>query len=352
MNERLRTGEGDEPSSRPALLILIPVYDDWEAVSALLVALDRTVADAGIRPTVLLVDDGSTKPADKKIGAHAYVNIESIHVVALRRNVGHQRAIAIALAYVYDHLRPDAVLIMDGDGEDAPEDVPRLIQRLRESDGNRVIFAERTRRSESLTFQMFYGLYRFAHLLLTGIPVRVGNFSIVPSGHLERLVVVSELWNHYAAAVFKSRVPRDTISTERAQRLGGQSTMNFVALVGHGLSALSVHAELIGVRLLVVTAGVVAVVLALLTAVVATRLFTTLAIPGWATTAVGLLLVIVLQAAAFAVFFVFLILHGRSQPLFIPLRDYPYFVRSQQILFSNTSELTTPAAQIQLANRS
>jgi hypothetical protein len=38
-----------------------------------------------------------------------------------------------------------------------------------------------------------------------------------------------------------------TVPTERAPRLCGESRMNFVALVGHGLSALSVHAELIGV---------------------------------------------------------------------------------------------------------
>lgn len=313
------------------LLVLIPIYNDWEAVSQLLVNLDRVLTHARLRARVMLVDDGSSVPADEAIGRRPYVALDRIDVLALRRNVGHQRAIAIAMAHVYEHIRPGAVLIMDGDGEDAPEDVPRLVASLQAS-GSKVIFAERVRRSESLLFRFFYGTYRLIHVLLTGIPVRVGNFSIVPALQLERLVVVSELWNHYAAAVFKARLPREGLPTERAKRITGQSKMNFVALVGHGLSALSVHAELIGVRLLVATLLIVGILGLLLAGVLGVRLGTSLAIPGWATTVGGLLLVLMFQAVAFAVCFVFLVLHGRSQPSFIPLRDYPYFVAGVRVL--------------------
>jgi polyisoprenyl-phosphate glycosyltransferase len=311
MMEAIRRTQAGNPRHEP-LLILIPIYNDWDAVSMLLVGLDRVLTEAGLVARVLLVDDGSSVPLDEAIGRRPYLAVERIDVLALRRNVGHQRAIAIALAHVYEHIRPGAVVIMDGDGEDAPEDVPRLVASL-EASGRKVIFAERRRRSESLVFRAFYGAYRFAHLLLTGIPVRVGNFSIVPALQLERLVVVSELWNHYAAAVFKARLPRETIPTERAKRLTGQSTMNFVALVGHGLSALSVHAELIGVRLLVAAIALVTVLCLLLAAVLGIRLATSLAIPGWATTVAGILLILLFQAAAFAVCFVFLVLHGRSR---------------------------------------
>jgi hypothetical protein len=170
--------------------------------------------------------------------------------------------------------------------------------------------------------------------------VRVGNFSIVPYDLLDRLVAVSELWNHYAAAVFKSRMPRDSIPTERAPRLAGKPQMNFVSLVGHGLSALSVHAEVIGVRMLVLTSILVACVIGLLAAVVGIRFFSQLAIPGWATTAGGLLFLVAMQAAVLAVFFVFLVLHGRSQPAFVPIRDYSYFVRGEETLFRRAYEIS------------
>jgi hypothetical protein len=332
-------------SGRKDLLILMPIYNDWDAVGLLLPSLDRVLAGAGLIADVLLVDDGSTVRSPAHWNAQAWHALGRIEVLALRRNVGHQRAIAIALAFVEQHLSPDVLVVMDGDGEDAPEDIPRLLACLNQNDGNKVVFAERTRRSETVTFRAFYALYRWAHVLLTGIPVRVGNFSVIPSPQLRRLVVVSELWNHYAAAVFKARVPKTSVPTVRAPRLAGKSRMNFVDLVTHGLSALSVHSELIGVRLLVVTATLIGVMASGLLAVLAIRFFTDLAIPGWASTVVGLLLVLLLQAAAFAAFFAFLVLHARSQPTFIPLRDYDYFVDHSSTLVASAQQSRSSIGQ-------
>lgn len=322
----LQTTAPDRRDAADRVVLLIPVFNDWEATRLLLLKADPILLASIRKVSVLLVDDGSDEPPPPGLGDTPYAGIAGIDVLALRRNLGHQRAIAIGLAYAYEQMNPRAVVVMDGDGEDAPEDVPLLFAKLQEGGERSIVFAERRRRSESLVFRVFYWMYRSIHLLLTGIPVRVGNFSVVPASQLRRLVVVSELWNHYAAAVFKARLPRDSVPTSRAQRLSGTSRMNFVALVSHGLSALSVHAEVIGVRLLVLTLGAAATVLALIGAVVGVRLFTTLAVPGWATSATGVLLILLSQAIAFAVVFVFLVLHARSQPLFIPLRDYSYFV--------------------------
>ena len=132
---------------RNDLLILIPIYNDWEAVGLLLPSLDRVLAGAGLIADVLLVDDGSTVRPPAHWHAHAWRGLGRIEVLTLRRNVGHQRAIAIALAFVEQHLSPDVLVVMDGDGEDAPEDIPRLLACLDNHHKNTVVFAERTRRS-------------------------------------------------------------------------------------------------------------------------------------------------------------------------------------------------------------
>lgn len=315
-----------DPTTLRDVLILIPVYNDWEAVSLLLDRLDTVLAGSAIAADVLLVDDGSVVEPPARLGRLEYRALNRVDLLELRRNLGHQRAIAAGLCYTHDHLPARVVVVMDGDGEDAPEDVPRLLERLRENGGRSVVFAIRTRRSESWVFRVSYAAYRLAHVALTGIPVRVGNFSAIPAAFVGRLVTVPELWNHYAAAVFKAKLPRDGIPTSRAPRLGGQSRMDFVSLLSHGLSALSVHAELIGVRLLAATGVMAAIALALLGSVVVTRLATPMAIPGWASTIVGLLVLLLAQAVGFAVLFSFLVLHGRSQPGFIPARDYVHFV--------------------------
>jgi glycosyltransferase involved in cell wall biosynthesis len=334
------------PGSDEDLLILIPVFNDWAALGRLLVALDRVLDEHGLPASVLVVDDGSTDDRDLIAPAAPFRALRRVDVLELRRNLGHQRAIAIGLAYAEANEACRALVVMDSDGEDDPRDVPRLFARYRAEGGEKIVFAERTRRSESRLFRVFYALYKVMHRLLTGFGVRVGNFSIIPRRRLASLVVVSELWNHYAAAAFKSRQPYCTIPTVRARRLHGRSTMNFVGLVAHGLSAISVYSETVGVRLLVVALLMALLALAGLAGVVAVRLATSWAIPGWATTVAGLLLILLSQAVMLAFLFSFLVLGGRNGPGFIPCRDYHFYINkiSKNGLYATGGTGLRPAA--------
>lgn len=315
-----------QPSSR-STAIVVPIRDDWASFEELVVRVDTVLRDRGIRADVLVVDDASTVDAplrafaDKRFDA-----LERIEVLRLRTNLGHQRAIAVGLAFLEQERAHDVVVVMDGDGEDDPVDIPRLVDRLHEEGGRKIVFAERTRRSESIAFRISYALYRVAHRMLTGRGVRVGNFSAIPRGRLSSLVAVSALWNHYAAAVYQSRQPLCTIPTRRAHRLHGRSTMNAVALIAHGLRAISVQSEIVGVRLLLVAIAVAVLATLGVLATVLVRFLTDLAIPGWATYTAGILVMILAQAMLSATIFSFTILSGREGTTFLPLRDYRYYV--------------------------
>ena len=306
--------------------IVLPVYEDWAAVSKLLTLIDQALAAARRRGHVILVDDGSVTPCTVRAPAAPFEALLSVRLLTLRRNLGHQRAIAVALAHLHSKTTHETIVVMDADGEDNPADVPRLLQEYEAGHGSRIVFAARHRRSELLFFRIGYFLYRHLHRLLTGIPVRVGNFSVIPRPLLGRLVVVSELWNHYAAAVFLSRLPHTSIPTERAKRLDGRSHMNVTALVVHGLSAITVHSEVIGVRLLLASLALAAVSAAAIGGVVWIRAFTDLAIPGWATGAVGMLVLVILSALMLAVGFSMTAMTSRRSAGFIPERDHQWFV--------------------------
>jgi hypothetical protein len=281
----------------------------------------------------VLVDDASDEGPPTALCELVLPHVERVLVLPLRRNLGHQRAIALGLAYVEAELRCDAVAVMDGDGEDTPEDLLRLVQHCQQIEGRAVVFAERRQRSEGLAFRAFYRAYRAAHRVLTGKSVYFGNFSVVPAALLRRAVVVSELWNHYAAAIMRSRIPYTALHTSRGQRLAGRSRMGLVTLIAHGLSAMSVHADLAGVRLLIATAVMLLVMGSGLSIVVGLRLFTELAIPGWASTVGMLLLVLMSQSAVMSLVFVFMTLQGRTVHGFVPARDYVHYVdRAFQIL--------------------
>src|SRR5262249_31404034 len=145
--------------------------------------------------------------------ARQWSAIEQVRLLELRRNVGHQRAIVLGLAYLHRRNECDAVVVMDADGEDLPSDVPRLVEQFEAAGRRAIVFAERRRRTESLLFRVFYWLYRQLHVVLTGLRVRVGNFCIMPASAVASLVAVPETWNHVAAAVFKSRLPYETLPT-------------------------------------------------------------------------------------------------------------------------------------------
>lgn len=325
------------------LVVVIPVYDDWESVMLLLPQLDAVLATQDVTAEALLVDDCSTRDRPASLGTLPLSAIQELRVLRLRRNLGHQRAIAIGLTHV-EGARPDArALVMDGDGEDQPSDVPAL---LAESAANptSIVFAARRKRSESVGFRVGYALYRGLHRALTGLSVNVGNFSVLPPRALRTLVVVSELWNHYAAAVFRARIPYRLVPTARGKRLAGTPTMNYVTLTAHGLSALAVHGEVVGARMFLASAGLAVCAAAALVSVVYVRLFTPLAIPGWATNAAGLAAVLLIQLLGLAVLFAFVILTGRSNANFIPLRDYGYFIDRLDVVIGPATPAARPSA--------
>jgi hypothetical protein len=327
-----RLGATPEPSaafepasSRDDLVIMIPLFNDWASAQLLLAQVDEVLVNDGREARVLLIDDGSTIPVSEATMPRGGRGVTRIDIVYLRRNLGHQRAIAVGLAYIEQHVPCRVLILMDGDGEDAPSDLPKLLARFEEK-GTEIIFAERTRRSETWLFVMFYNLYKLIHVVLTGQGVRVGNFSVIPGVRLKSLVVVSEVWNHYPAAVFRSRQPYAMVPTQRGHRLVGRSQMNFTRLVVHGLSAISVYSDIIGVRLLMATLVLMGMAGAGLFAVLGVRLFTTMAVPGWATNALGIMLIVLLQAAMFSVVFCFIILGSRQGSSFLPCRDFVYYI--------------------------
>ena len=74
------------------IVVLIPVFNDWEAVALLLGQLDQALEDVEAPVSVLLVDDGSTDVIPQNLHCLQFRHVHSIEVLSLRRNLGHQCA--------------------------------------------------------------------------------------------------------------------------------------------------------------------------------------------------------------------------------------------------------------------
>jgi polyisoprenyl-phosphate glycosyltransferase len=316
------------------LIILIPVYNDWKVAGILLRQLDSVCAAQGLSPAVLLVDDGSAMPAPDDLVFWNPQALCRVEVLELYRNLGHQRAICVAMTHICENFPDAAVLVMDADGEDPADQIPALIEAYLERGERFAIFAERRRRMEGLFFKAFYQFYRLLHILLVGTDIRIGNFSILPPNLVARLVRSSELWSHYAACALKTRLPMATIPIDRGKRLYGESKMNFISLSLHGLSAMSVYSEIIGMRILTLTAALVILGLVGLLAIIVTPYTSPWAVPGWATNMFALTLLLIFQAVIISLLFIFGVLASRGGQAFIPIRDSRQFVLRLRSLFA------------------
>jgi len=330
------------------IAIVTPVLDDWESLVTLIAEISTHYTGSGVTFHVFAVDDGSNEHFDLDcIRLPADTCIAGIEILRLSANLGHQRAIAIGLCTIAHRDDFDAAIVMDSDGEDQPLDIAALVAAAQRYPGQ-VIVAERAKRSEPPAFRLGYFCYKLLFHLLTGRSINFGNFSLLPMAAVGRLVHMPDLWNNLAATVMRSRLRYATVPTERGKRYAGQSRMNLVSLIVHGLSAMSVYTDMIFARVLVAAGGVVALSVLGLVGVVALRFMTALAIPGWASTVAGDLMIILLQAVVVLVATSLMMLAGRSNRPIVPIVDSQHFVAlREQWQFRRPSLAAVPARAMQ-----
>src|SRR3954463_2561883 len=105
------------------LAIIMPVFEDFAAARLVCEAIDTELARVeGVEVRVLMLDDGSPSGL-RGWSPFTPARLVRVEVLRLRRNLGHQRAIAIGLCHLAEDGTCDAVLVMDADGEDRPADI-------------------------------------------------------------------------------------------------------------------------------------------------------------------------------------------------------------------------------------
>ncbi|MEN9612588.1 MAG: hypothetical protein RLZZ628_3402 [Bacteroidota bacterium] len=299
------------------IAIVTPLFNDWDCLYKLVEDI-RTV----LSPTkysdyrIVVIDDCSSLEFDlKKLEGHP---IEIIH---LNKNLGHQKSIAIGLSYLNKNGNQDLVVVMDVDGEDQPNHLPILLEEAIKEKANEIVFARRTKRKESFFFKIFYRVYKFIFVFLTGKVINFGNYSVIPQKLLDKVTHISDIWNHYPGGVIRSRLLYKSVGLERGERYTGKSKMNYTSLVIHGLSAVAVYIDTVSVRLLI------AVSLLVLTAILGISLVFLFEyhFPAW-----GLLLFfgILMQAFLSTLILVFTVLSYRVNFNFLPAVHFQDYIQS------------------------
>jgi glycosyltransferase involved in cell wall biosynthesis len=125
------------------LSIVIPVYNEEENVEPLIQEINAAVRPLGMRYEIIAVDDGSKDNTFPAL-AQMYQNEPHLRVLKLKRNFGQTAALAAGLA----HANGEVVVIMDGDGQNDPADIPALLAEL--DRGNDLVSGWRYARQDAL----------------------------------------------------------------------------------------------------------------------------------------------------------------------------------------------------------
>ena len=219
------------------IIILIPVYNDWESLNKLLSEINENIKSFNdINFECLIVNDASTIQSSELKKPSNFLSIELLN---MKENRGHARCNAFGIRYVFQNKEFDNLILMDGDGEDRPEEIKSLIEKVKENPSLSVV-AKRVKRSEGPFFQFLYQLHKVITFIFTGKNVNFGNYSILTRSDVEKLHSKASLWSSYSGSVKKNLKSYKEINSTRGLRYFGPSQMSLFKLVVHSFSIIAV----------------------------------------------------------------------------------------------------------------
>ena len=217
--------------------ILIPVYNDWESLKKLLSNINDIIKNmSDVEFNCIIINDSSTtNRSEIKIPS----NIKSVKIIHMNKNKGHARCNAFGIKYLSKNLNLDYLILMDGDGEDRPEELKLLVDKVL-SEPDISVVAKRIKRSEGPLFQLFYRLHKYLTLFTTGKLINFGNYSCLTKSDIKILSTKASLWSSFSGSFKKYIKNYNEIDSFRGMRYFGPSQMSFYKLSIHSFSIIAV----------------------------------------------------------------------------------------------------------------
>jgi polyisoprenyl-phosphate glycosyltransferase len=219
------------------IIILIPVFNDWDSLKKLINEIEINVRKLRQHKfNFIVINDGSTvfqpeinKPKD----------IDLIKIINMKKNKGHTKCIAFGINYILQNEEFDNLILMDGDGEDRPQEIENFIVKNSKNPNNSIV-AKRVKRAEGILFKMLYQLHKLLTLIFTGHKINFGNFTFLTKEDLNIISNKKSLWKSYSGTFKKYLKDYQEIDSTRGTRYFGPSKMSIIKLILHSLSIIAV----------------------------------------------------------------------------------------------------------------
>ena len=207
------------------IIILIPVYNDWESLKQLINDINENIKIFNdINFECLIINDASTIQLPDLVKPNKF---DSMEILNMKENTGHARCNAFGIRYIFQNKKFDYLILMDGDGEDRPVEIKSLVEKIKSSPSKSVV-AKRVKRSEGYLFQFLYQAHKLITFFFTGKNVNFGNY--------------------FSGSVKKHLKDFNNINSVRGLRYFGPSQMSLFKLIIHSLSIIAVFKYQVFIR--------------------------------------------------------------------------------------------------------
>ena len=219
------------------IIILLPVYNDWESLKKLINEINDNIKTfKDINFECLIINDASTINQQEILKPDKF---DSLEILNMKENRGHARCNAFGIRHIFKNKEFDYLILMDSDGEDRPKEIKDLIDKININQ-NLSVVAKRVKRSEGPVFQFLYQVHKLITILFTGKNVNFGNYSLLTKNDVEKLHSKASLWSSFSGTVKKYVQPLNEINSIRGLRYYGPSKMSLFKLMIHSLSIIAV----------------------------------------------------------------------------------------------------------------
>lgn len=214
--------------------LVIPIFNEQENLQELCQRLTRMMEKLNKSYEIIFVDDGSSDYSFQTL-QNLHQKDRQIRVIRFSRNFGHHIAITAGL----DHAQGQTIVLMDGDLQDAPEDIPKLYAKFKQ--GYDIVYATRQTRKDpffkKLNSKIFYQVLKLIGNI--SIPTDVGIFRIMSHRAAHALSRCREQSRFIVGLMDWTGFSSVGVAIERQPRYQGKPKYNFFKSLKLAINAIT-----------------------------------------------------------------------------------------------------------------
>jgi len=215
------------------LSVVVPIYNEEENIIAFHAAVKAVMEAMEERWEIVYVNDGS-RDGSLSLLLEIQRRDPRVAVLEFSRNFGHQAALTAGLQVA----KGDAVMLMDGDFQDPPEVLPRMVRAWK--DGAKVVIAERSSRADKgLRGKLFPLFYKVMGLISDfPIPLNAGIFGLLGRQAADSIINLQEGNRYLPGLRAWVGFPTAIVYYERAGRAAGEAKQTLPKLFKYAMDAI------------------------------------------------------------------------------------------------------------------